>query len=134
MLKWKLFAAAAGLAAGTSLLIGTELKSDELFGYDFSKNSNLELKRKAKIANGVLSLDGKGDFAYVPHSENMHFEKKGMTLAATVRLNYSVHLFHGRSQRVRGADDFPASRHAHGGERAAPPPGGYPIHAQRCGV
>ena len=109
MLKWKLFAAAAGLAAGTSLLIGTELKSDELFGYDFSKNSNLELKRKAKIANGVLSLDGKGDFAYVPHSENMHFEKKGMTLAATVRLNYSVHLFHGRSQRIRGHDDQPAA-------------------------
>lgn len=89
MLKWKLFAAVAALAAGISLLIGADLKSDEFFRYDFSQGGNLELKRKAKIENGVLSLDGKGDFASVPGSENMHFDKKGMTLAATVKLNYS---------------------------------------------
>lgn len=67
----------------------TGAENNILFKYDFSKDSKLELQRKAKIAGGVLSLDGKGDFAYVPDSAGMHFAQKGMTIAATVKLNYS---------------------------------------------
>jgi len=67
----------------------TGAENTPLFQYDFSKDSKLDLQRKAKIAGGVLKLDGKGDFAYVPDSSGMHFAKTGMTLAATVKLNYS---------------------------------------------
>ncbi len=59
-----------------------------LFQYDFSQEVKLELQKKAKIADGSLTLDGKGDFAYVPNSEGLHFSKRGMTLVATVKLNY----------------------------------------------
>ena len=67
----------------------TGAENNILFQYDFSKDCKLDLQRKAKIAGGVLSLDGRGDFAYVPDSAGMHFAQKGMTLAATVKLNYS---------------------------------------------
>ena len=55
-------------------LTGTE--NGILFQYDFSKSGKLDLQRKAKIADGVLKLDGKGDFAYLPDSAGMHFAKK----------------------------------------------------------
>ena len=89
MLTKTLFAAAILFTAGLGQLFGQNIGSNEFFRYDFSRGDDLELKRKAKIANGVLSLDGKGDFACVPNSGDMHFSKKGMTLAATVKLNYS---------------------------------------------
>ena len=89
MLKRNLLAVFAAFAAGMTVLIGADEPSGVLFHYDFSRDSELELKRNAKIADGVLSLDGKGDYALVPKSEGMHFVKKGMTLAAVVKLNYS---------------------------------------------
>ncbi|MBO4491278.1 MAG: carbohydrate-binding protein [Lentisphaeria bacterium] len=89
MLKRNLLAVFAAFAAGTTVLIGADEPSGVLFHYDFSRGGAPELKQHAKIANGVLSLDGKDDYALVPESENMHFAEKGMTLAATVKLNYS---------------------------------------------
>jgi hypothetical protein len=71
------------------ILALTGAENGILFQYDFSKDGKLDLQRKAKIADGVLKFDGKGDFAYVPDSSGMHYAKKGMTLAATVKLNYS---------------------------------------------
>ena len=69
------------------ILAGAE--NHVLFQYDFSRGGKLDLQREAKISNGVLALDGKGDFAYVPDSAGLHYGKKGMTLAAVVKLNYT---------------------------------------------
>ena len=65
----------AVFSAFVLILAGAE--NHVLFQYDFSRGGKLDLQRKAKLANGVLALDGKGDFAYVPDSAGLHYGKKG---------------------------------------------------------
>ena len=71
------------LAAGT--LFAADKKA--VFDFDFSSAKGLKLHRKAQISGGTLKLSGKGDFASVPGTENVHIANKGITLIATVKLN-----------------------------------------------
>ena len=58
--------------------------------YDFAGSQcDLELKGHAKLADGQLQLSGKGDFAFIPKSNNMHITPNGLTLVATLKLNYN---------------------------------------------
>ena len=86
MTKRKIAVLFALLAVFAELLTG----SDELFRYDFSQDCSLTRKGNAKVVEGTLRLDGNGSFAVVPNSGTMHFPRKGMTVAATVRLHYPV--------------------------------------------
>ncbi|MBO4345991.1 MAG: hypothetical protein J5833_09545 [Victivallales bacterium] len=58
-----------------------------VFHYDFRKDAKVDLQSGAAVADGALKLNGKGDFAYVPNSGNMHLTETGMTLVATVRMS-----------------------------------------------
>ena len=71
------------LAAGT--LFAADKKA--VFNFDFSSAKGLKLHRKAQVSNGTLKLSGKGDFASVPGTENVHISNRGITLIATVKLN-----------------------------------------------
>ena len=85
----KTLLAAVGLVFCTAVLSGQDLTSGLVYQYDFAQpGQKLELKRKAKIADGVLALSGKGDYGCIPGSGNLHLTRKGLTLAATVKLNY----------------------------------------------
>lgn len=59
-----------------------------IFHYDFSVPQKLEYKSGAAVRNKGLHLDGINDFALIPNSGKFHFSGKGMTLAATVKLDY----------------------------------------------
>ena len=71
------------LAAGT--LFAADKKA--VFDFDFTSAKGLKLHRKAQVSNGTMKLSGKGDFASVPGTENIHIGNKGITLIATVKLN-----------------------------------------------
>ena len=71
------------LAAGT--LFAADKKA--VFDFDFTSAKGLKLHRKAQVSNGTMKLSGKGDFASVPGTENVHISNKGITLIATVKLN-----------------------------------------------
>ena len=72
----------------TGITIGAYAQIEgEVFHYDFRKEAKVDLQSTAKIDEGVLRLNGKGDFAYVPASENIHLTETGMTLVATVKMN-----------------------------------------------
>ena len=70
-------------------LSGQDLDSGLNFRYDFSKETNLQFKGKFKKADGAWILDGKKDCALVPDSGKMNISTKGVTFAATVKLNLS---------------------------------------------
>ncbi|MBO4345102.1 MAG: carbohydrate-binding protein [Victivallales bacterium] len=74
------------VCAGLALNAVAQL-SGAVFHYDFRKEVKVDLQSGAAIADGALKLNGKGDFAYVPNSENMHLTESGMTLVATVKMN-----------------------------------------------
>ena len=71
------------LAAGT--LFAADKKA--VFDFDFTSAKGLKLHRQAQVSNGTMKLSGKGDFASVPGTENVHISNKGITLIATVKLN-----------------------------------------------
>ena len=68
---------------------GQDLSKGLLCRYDFAeKQCDLELKGHAKLSDGQLQLTGKGDFAFIPNSKDMHLSQNGLTLVATVKMNY----------------------------------------------
>ena len=71
------------LAAGS--LFAADKKA--VFNFDFKSAKGLKLHRKAQVSDGTMKLSGKGDFASVPGTENVHISNKGITLIATVKLN-----------------------------------------------
>ena len=84
MRKWVLglIAVSAGIAARAQ-----DLNSGLVCRYDFDRNPKVILHQKARIENGALQLNGKGDFATIPDSSNWHLTPDGMTLALTLRMN-----------------------------------------------
>lgn len=57
-----------------------------VFDYDFKNGrQKLLLRNNAKIENNVLKLDGKS-YVKIPDSGNIHLTKKGLTVAAMVKL------------------------------------------------
>ncbi len=66
------------------ILFGAIIIAEEI------KPESLILKGNAKIADGVLKLDGKDSFALLPGTENYNIDRNGLSLACVVKLNNAV--------------------------------------------